>query len=231
MRFRKLPVLLFFIAFIGIAKGQQPILSIDTNALNAIGSVCHLDSSVISVPVTVTNSGTATLYGAIYIDYSIGAQTFSGPDTSGKSFLYPVVPDTLFPAQSTIIGMMFTPGSARIAAGPSVVVIWPRAANAITADSARKTVLFATLSSVYEADKNEVQIYISGQDIVVKNTSENLLKHVRIFDLQGNLLTERDLQLNALIPINKYAAGIYLAEVTFADNSRKAFKVFKTAEQ
>ena len=110
--------------------------------------------------------------------------------------------------------------------GSSAVVIWPISSSAATYDSLTYVVNISDSPlGVPVVSGETLQVFINQQQLYIKSGAKNLLSRVRILDIQGQLLGEHNLSLPSVIPMNGYASGCYLVEVTLTDDTRQIFRV------
>jgi hypothetical protein len=117
--------------------------------------------------------------------------------------------------------------------GTSGVVIWPKALFPLDSvvnisDSLGKTVTVLYPLGLDEIVERNLKVYMSDQQLIIRNNGNYLLQNVKLYDLSGKLLNEEQLTNSGTLNLNQYAEGVYLTEINFADNTRMIFKVFNT---
>jgi hypothetical protein len=230
--------LLPFIAFVifGLSVSAQPALKIAPNALDSLPStITWHGKDTASVPVTVLifNSGDTAFLGALNIMGSVNGAPLSTspnsfPSDSGGIY-YPNDTATVFisPGETIPVSFVFVVDSPPFADGPSVVVIWPVGLGARTIDSASWSLTIQTgTAAINNATTETLKVFVAEQQLWVQCSEQNLLEYVRIYDVNGALMAGEKIGGNITMPMNQYATGMYLAEVTLTDNSRRLFKIF-----
>ena len=232
MKKMKLIVFLVGLFCLGMLKAQVNVLRIDSNFLTNFPNTLHA-GDVFPLNFTIHNDSAFTYNGTIQIGAKINGDSLVA-DTSIQAF-----EDTGFqtnvsiPAHDTIsksliIHVLIPP----FIIGSSGVVIWPiynyHGSLISSIDTIGKSVTILHPLGINEADDKNLKVYLVGGQLTIQGDGEHLLKSVRLYDVEGALLNERPITINGTISMNQFANGIYLAEITFADNTRQVFKVFNS---
>ena len=177
----------------------------------------------------VHNYGTEAFNGSFSLNYIVNDTLYNSTTDSGINF--PSTSLTIGPDSSSVPQQLIIHGNtgAFSIVGSSGVVIWPISLSATTYDSASVVVEVTFPANLNPISSQNLQVYINQQQLVINTNAQNLLKRVRIYDIQGQLLIEQAVSSSKTIPLNKYAAGCYLAEVILNDNSQHVFKVINMA--
>jgi len=212
-------------------------LSINAGALSVIPPTVPLDSSpVFSVTSNIVISDTSSVdyIGKIRFGISVNGTLIANPDTN---FSYtPLDSDFIsahgFITKSLTIRFTSPTQGGVFLVGPAVVVIWPidsaPTPHAHIVDSATASFTITGLAGINDPSLNNVKAYMINSELLIQSDAENTLERVRIFDVSGAVLLDRPAYQNTTIQMDQFASGIYLAEVTLADNRRQIFKVFKS---
>jgi hypothetical protein len=174
---------------------------------------------------TVHNFGTDTFNGSFTLNYTVNDSLYNSASDSGIHF--PGTTLTIPPGGS--VGSqpltIHTNTGAFSIVGSSGVVIWPISASALTYDSAFTSVEVTFPANVNAISSQQLQVFINQQQLFINTDAQNLVKRVRIYDIEGQLLTEQVVSSPAIIPMAKYSSGCYFAEVILNDDSRHVFKL------
>jgi hypothetical protein len=161
---------------------------------------------------------------------SAGPVYSSGPNSTYGISL-PFVLDTI-PGDSTLqLTIQFNFHDPPYKVGPSVVVIWPRAITNLgvtiaNADTVSRYIYIDSLvAALQPTDPGNLKVYLANQQLWIKSEGENPPQRVRIYDILGSLVLEKELPDLNPIPTGQYASGLYFAEVIFAGNERRIFKI------
>jgi hypothetical protein len=225
---RVVKCLLFVIAMwcIAIANAQVD-LRLDSVILGLNTNTIYKDT-VYNLSVSIYNDSATTFTGVISIGAAINGQL---ADTNTIS--YPT--DT---AETITHGSFITRpvilNTASFIVGTSGVVIWPIAVS----NTQHLTVTIAdtiglTLNVLYplgidELSERNLKVYMLGQQLMIKNNGDYLLKNVKLYDVAGKLLLQKEVSVSGMVDMNQYAEGVYFAEINFADNTRAVVKVVNT---
>ncbi|HWB65154.1 MAG TPA: hypothetical protein VG603_16685 [Chitinophagales bacterium] len=217
-------------------------------AFNEAGAQVRLKiDSAFSIYLTPDTVQFGNSYTDSVVIVNVDSVDFIGTITLGASvngIIDPVVTDT---TQSGISASLDTTviaagGSVRkfvhfkfnnpvFLASPSVVVIWPISTNAniTNVDSVSRTFIIEGISPATNLSLNNLKVYIKENELMVQTDNQIWLKRVRIYAVSGTLAEDIAIDGNtAIVPVGMLQSGLYLAEITLADNSRKVFKVIKT---
>jgi hypothetical protein len=216
-------ILLGLVMFIACHVNGQAKLGIQLSNL-----VVSQDSAK-SISFNIVNYGNSQFQGVVSLLYTVngGAVTQSNiSDTSLFQFESGIL--TISPnggsAQETV-QVYTTPQNINI--GTSVVVIWPISQSALTYDSTTTSVQVTPVltSGLKSFADIKTDVFINQQQLFIQTTAENYLKHLRVYNLQGQLLIDQNLASSSALNMDKYSTGCYLVELTFIDNSQKVYKV------
>ena len=229
---RRLRLLLFFaVVFCCItSNGQVNNLRIDS--LNI--PTAHLGDSLATVTVTVHNDSLTSYVGKILFGSRINTDTATIDTLASGAVYYPNYNslDSIGPHNSVVLHLVFHIVNPPFIVGPSGVVIWPIVNNNgsgfISSTDTLRTTLYV-LNPLGEADieGSNLKVFMDEEQLLIQADWDSKLKMVKVYSVNGSLLTERQLSLSTAINMSAYSEGIYFAEVWFADNSRKVIKVFK----
>ncbi|MDB5282387.1 MAG: hypothetical protein JWO06_1462 [Bacteroidota bacterium] len=198
-------------------------LSVSATVLDSLPShTFHLGDTA-DLLITVFNTGNTIFEDSLIIEYSINGVLYSLPnDTSGITYTLDTL--SIYPQNSISKLLHFTFTGPSFYVGPTVVVIWPRSPSAITVDSSSTTLIILPASGIQNIDKGNLKMYLSNGQLWVQ--SDDPLKSIKIYDTRGRAIVQQEISNPATIPMYPYAAGVYFAEVTLADNSRKVVKIY-----
>ena len=215
--------LIVCMAFVGGGIDAQSILGITIDSFPTNGHI----------------GDTATYYGSVFI------HNYSGVAFSDTLALGYSVNGTTYNANNPAVGIYFKRDTAAVSphdsvkksflihftpsifqiVGTSGVVIWPIAPTAVISDSASCQVALDLAAGIAQTDAEKLLVYMEGSQLYLKTDAQNLLKRVRIYASNGQFIEEQSITSSSVIQMDKYATGLYIAQVTFADDSQKAFKI------
>ena len=210
----------------------QVNLRLDSNSLAGLPNTINMGSAYID-SVTIYNDSSAAFLGIINFRANINGDSIIA-DTSQISTLYyshgstidSIAPNGGHITRVLIINVTNPP----FIIGSSGVVIWPIASNSAhfvyISDSISKVISVLYPVGINEVEDTRLKVYLVGQQLTIQTEGVNLLKNVRLYDVAGNLLQENKISASAVINMDRYAAGVYFAEINFADNTRKVVKLF-----
>jgi hypothetical protein len=117
--------------------------------------------------------------------------------------------------------------------GTSGVVIWPIVVSNPSQLTVHVDSIGFTLEVLYplgidELSERNLKVYMLGQQLMIKNNGDYLLKNVKLYDVAGKLLLQKEVSVSGMVDMNQYAEGVYFAEINFADNTRAVVKVVNT---
>ncbi len=115
--------------------------------------------------------------------------------------------------------------------GTSGVVIWPIAVlgTALAPDTTSFQVVLNGAADIAKTDGEKLLVYMVASQLYIKTEGENLLKRVRIYAISGQLIEERSVYSSTIINMGNHPVGMYIAQIMFADDSQKAFKIVNLA--
>jgi hypothetical protein len=212
------------ILFISCQAGAQAKLGITIDSFPT--QITLLDSGTVqNLTMHIHNYGDSLFNNTVSLEYKLNGTLYSA-DTSGQGlYLLPQV-DSIGVGDSILKTLTITYNLAPFyAIGSSAVVIWPISNGAATFDS-----LSYLLQVTFPANANTIpaenlHVFINQQQLFINTNTPNLLSRVRIYDIQGQLLTDRRISSSSIIPMNDYASGCYLIEVILNDDSKQIFKL------
>ena len=224
---RVVKCLLFVIAMwcIAIANAQVD-LRLDSVILGLNTNTIYKDT-VYNLSVSIYNDSATTFTGVISIGAAINGQL---ADTNTIS--YPT--DT---AETITHGSFITRpvilNTASFIVGTSGVVIWPIVVSNPSQLTVHVDSIGFTLEVLYplgidELSERNLKVYMLGQQLMIKNNGDYLLKNVKLYDVAGKLLLQKEVSVSRMVDMNQYAEGVYFAEINFADNTRAVVKVVNT---
>ncbi len=224
--------LLIFIAVMfccGLAKAQVNNLRIGNVAFGPF----HIGDSVI-LNITIHNDSAASYAGRILLGSIVGSDTTRIDTLPSGTIYYPSYNlfDSIRPLDSIVRSLIIRVTDPPFIVGPSGVVIWPIVENHngyfISSTDTLRTILFA-LNPLGVADLGDLnlKVFMDEDQLVIQGEVDSKLKEVKLYNIGGALLAQKALSLSTAIDMTSYSDGVYLAEVWFADNTRKVIKVFK----
>lgn len=199
---------------IEFAAGPTPPVSIDSG-------------QIFSFNVKVRNDSSSVLRAAIEFGYYINDSLYIGSDSS-SGFGYTSFIDTIASGDTTIRTIFANVRGPAFKTGPSVVVIWPIATGNVQTyakDSLYFNLAVTQPSSINDIEDNDVRLWLINKELWLVLRSGVIVSRVRIFDVQGKLIKE-DLSPSNPIPMPSSSTGIYVAEVTYNQNRKKAFRFY-----
>ncbi|MES2621412.1 MAG: T9SS type A sorting domain-containing protein [Bacteroidota bacterium] len=182
-------------------------------------------ATTFSFYVWVINDSAFEYTGQIGFGYKIDTTVYTTSNTT-SGFGYTTSTDTIPPFDTiakSITGYVRLPA---FKTGPSVVVIWPIANGAVATDSLTFNILIGRPQGIEETDTERLQLWVMNSLLHIKRDAEIQLKQVRIYDLLGKEILNRQNPADN-IPLPQTAKGIYLAEVIYNDNQRKLFRFYR----
>lgn len=209
-------------------------------SLPAVGqSSIGFDSSfVITFPDTVIQNDTAGFvvrlknYGPSQIDT---VRIYSGYKNN-QGFISGVAQEAFYtsgsvlaiPPNSTITGravIQFSPN--RFPLGIDVVVIWPKATNAITADTLEFNPLVITPFAAENLLRDYgFKVYPSPFTNLIHIQSTIGAERIRVYNLSGDLIYARE--FDETINLSDLPEATYLLEIAFKNGTRRFVKVIKS---
>jgi hypothetical protein len=112
--------------------------------------------------------------------------------------------------------------------GIDVIVIWPYAPSAMTADSLQFTVYIMDVTGIGNLDVNNlIKFYPnpSSEFISIDNSTGVSIELVNIYDLSGKLVSAS--KGETLINIQNLSAGMYQTDIILTDKKHYKFKIIK----
>jgi hypothetical protein len=229
---KRIKLLVIIIGLMCMAKinAQVVNLRIVSSSLDSLSTVIMGRSD--TVTLTIFNDSSSNYNGFI----SIGSNVNGTVDTLDSLYSGPVY----FPSWADteiIVGhgsisraLVFNVQNPPFIIGSSGVVIWPIAVNSANqvhiSDSLFETITVINPSAVNEVDDKKLKVYVSDQQLIIQEDDQYLLKSAKLYDVEGAFLKEQKISISGLINMEPYAQGIYLVEITYADNARRVIKVF-----
>lgn len=217
-------LLIFLLSAMSQSGSAQSMLHIelDTGSVNP-SSIALGDT--FGVNVVIRNDGPNTVNNPIGFGYSNGSSSTTLSDSlSGVSFN--LITDTIGVGNNVVTRIRVNVSGPFFLAGPSVVVIWPIAPNALAKDSLVMHFVVENSVGINEPDDKNIRAFIWNNNLQVLKQGEIQLKRVRIYDILGKEI------LNQVNPADRtslpdMAPGIYLAEITYNNNQRKVFRFYQ----
>ncbi len=228
----KLLVFIGALFWLGEAHAQGVNLRLDSNSLAALPSEVHLNSSY-TVSIIIYNDSTTTFHGDINFGGTVNGDSLVA-DTSTSSVLqYPTagVAESIPGHGSIVRSLIINVQNPPFIIGTSGVVIWPKASNSTNpfvfiSDTLSRYVTVLYPLGVREISERNLRVYLNGQHLILADDGNYFLKNIKLYDVSGKLLEEQQVSTSGTMDMAQYSAGVYLAEVNFADNTRMIFKVF-----
>ncbi len=225
--FLHLFMLLSFLCFSAKSFAQGPSLGFDTPPVFP-QTIALDDSAGLSVQMGIKNYGTASFLGntPIYIVTKVmSSGLLISRDSSFNS-----IPQATIPSGQVYPFTYYEPyNTGRFAVGIDVVVIWPKAAGVATHDSITYIIQITPAVGLAELlAKNGLSVYPNPcvELLTIANQHpENPIERVRIYDLSGTLLLEKNRTEH--IDLSKIPAAVYMVEVLQKSGMRKVMKVQK----
>ena len=223
---------LVFIAVIfccGLARAQVNNLRIG----NLVFGPVHIGDSDI-VNITIHNDSAVAYGGRILFGSIVGSDTTRIDTLSSGTIYYPGynVFDSIRPFDSIVRSLIIRVTDPPFIVGPSGVVIWPIVKDPngdfISSTDTLRTILFA-LNPLGVADRENpnLKVFMDENQLLIRGDVDSKPGEVKLYSISGALLVQKALSLSTAIDMNSFSDGVYLAELWFADNTRKVIKVFK----
>ena len=223
----------------GSVTAQQDTLRLNPHALDSLPSTTFVlnGTGAANNPsfgiwlYNVSNSTFSdTVSFAFAIDTSgVNSGTYVAPLSDSSGFTFTPQSVTILPHDSILLYSMqlhvFPPD---FVIGSSVVVIWPiisHVGGLVLLDSASAQLTIQAPTGIGTIDAAAVKVYMSGQELLVKNNLINLFGGIRIYNVEGQILTEQRIYQSAEIPMSQYSPGIYMVELTLDNGQRAVYKV------
>lgn len=225
-------------AIAGSASGQGT-LRISPNALDSLRATTFMlgDSFITngadSFGIWVYNTGSTAFADTLSFAYNVTGNgvsaNYSTSAFNGSGISFSPRSVTILAHDSVLLYAMrvyFT--SPVFTIGSSTVVIWPYPyhTNPVIADSASLAVTITQPAGIGGAGLEDIQVYMAGSTLMIRNDGKNLPGRIRIYNSLGELIEEQPLSAYVAIPMEAYTAGIYYTEVILNDNEGRAYKVF-----
>jgi|GEM_PF-1879599 hypothetical protein len=233
---KRIKLLLFIGALFCLSSinGQTVNLRLDSSSLAGLPNIVNLNSAY-HLTIIIHNDSSATYHGDITFGGTINGDSVSA-DTIASGVLYyeSMYQSVTIAGGDTIMReLIINVLSPDFIIGTSGVVIWPKALFPLDSvvnisDSLGKTVTVLYPLGLDEIVERNLKVYMSDQQLIIRNNGNYLLQNVKLYDLSGKLLNEEQLTNSGTLNLNQYAEGVYLTEINFADNTRMIFKVFNT---
>ena len=231
MKRNKLLLLIASLFCVAFANAGNFNLRIDSVLITNLSTVHYKDS--FAVNIIIHNDSTAGYDGQVYIASSVNGDTSTRYDSiPGNPFFYPT-----YAINETIAGGNFVTRSLVIDTknppfiiGSSGVVIWPiMKQNGVlvsSVDSLAFTIRVLYPLAINEPNDKSLKVFVFNRQLVVQSDGEHALKAITLYDVDGKLLYQQAITASEIFSLDGYSNGIYLAEITFADNTHQVFKVF-----
>jgi hypothetical protein len=211
----------------------QADLRLDSVVIGINSSVYK--DSVYNLSVTIFNDSATDFIGVINIGGTINGQPVR--DSVANDAIYyannattDTVPHNSQITRTLVLNLI----NNSFIVGTSGVVIWPIAVS--TTPHLTVTIVDSigfALNILYpvgidELSERDLKVYMSGQRLVIQNSGAYLLKDVKLYDVAGKLLLQKNISVSGMVDMNEYSNGVYFAEINFADNTRAIVKVVNT---
>jgi hypothetical protein len=219
---------LFCVAYV---NAQTFNLRIDSVLISNFSTVHYKDSFAVSI--IIHNDSAAGFNGQVYIGSVVNGDTTNHVDSiPGDAFFYPT-----FALNESITGGNFVTRSLVINAknppfiiGSSGVVIWPiMKQNGVlisSVDSLAFNIQVLHPLGINQPDDKSLRVFVFNRQLIVQSDGEHPLKTISLYDVDGKLLHQQAITASEIFSLDGYSNGIYLAEITFSDNTHQVFKVF-----
>ncbi len=223
MRSVRIPLLLLLISFCALAQGQSSLgfgattFSKDTLFLgDTLFINTYLKNNDVS-PYTDTVAFKLKINGILNVNQNIF------PNPLLNQGLNLAAGDSL---PITLIAVI-TP--AYYLVGPDILVVWPVAnTGGLAHDSIIKQIIVVDHTGLDELTDPHLRLYYRQNLLnIEQNDGYVNLNRVRIFDLQGRELINRQLAGDTNLPFENYPAGFYLAEITYNGTARRIYRFCK----
>jgi hypothetical protein len=205
-------------------------LSAQRLSLQLTGGIAFPDSAQIggptdSIQVLITNTDTINPYtGELYFWYSINGSVQDSSNALGAAISFQKENSVTIGPDSGIVRTIYIDyNPARFSVGPSVVIIWPIALPTILVDSLIGQVTIFPYLGIEKLADNSPELYWANKSLVIQDLNSKL-NRVRIFDLEGRLLIDNQLETSTILPLNGLSRGTYFAEVLYSNNRRKVLQ-------
>jgi hypothetical protein len=123
------------------------------------------------------------------------------------------------------LSVLITP--AYLEVGPDILVVWPMAGDGSAAynNLSKQIVVLEPLGINDGGNGGPVHVFYINERVFIRNMEpENGINRVRIYDLEGRLLTEQ-VPDSGSVPFDHQQRGIYLIEVLCTDGTRRVAKL------
>jgi hypothetical protein len=176
-------ILLFTLFLIACEANAQAILKMESGALNNVPSN-PTDTSHFTLNFKLYNIGNTLYRDTTVFPFIVNGIQYNFPFSIDSGISFTPVADNIPAHDSTTKSITFDFNHPAFMAGPSVVVIWPKAfsTGALTADSLTKTIIITHQgsTSINNPDRDAVSFYSDGQQIFLTSQLKNISGHVRI---------------------------------------------------
>ena len=222
---RRLSVLClaFLFAFMQRSGAQQTLIGFDTT-FNFVTPASVLQGDTASFLVRIKN------YGNFQTDSSL--QVLSG--IMGSGFLnsiaveptFPTLSNTILQPSDTVITRVITNYSAsRFALGIDVVVIWPKAINAITTDSLIYSINVNPNAITEVLNDNGFKVFPNPFSNSITINTSNPVERINLYTASGQLIFSKS--KTETINLSQLENAIYYLELKYKSGTRKRIKVMK----
>lgn len=186
------------------------------------GAVDSFSVWVKNVSATVFND-TLTLISAVRDDVNPSVLNI----VSTYNSFSPVLINTNDSISISLVGV-YTLDTNNYRTGINVIVIWPVAQSAATADSLEFSVYILDDNGIDELDlKQFINTFPnpSTDYITIENNSKISIEEVRIYDISGCLL--EIIKNSSVINTEKWTAGMYLVDIWLENHQKHSVRVIK----
>ena len=223
MRIRNCLLILLITAASGRLSGQT-VLGVTIDSFPS--QILIGDTVLHSGTIFIHNYGTQSFSDTVYLEYKVDGVTYSSNSPGTGIYFRDSVNISPGDSDKKEILIHFTPSIFQTV-GTSGVVIWPISVylNTLPPDTSSFPVVLTYPAGIAQNSDARLLVYMNGALLDIKTTTGNELKRVRIYTINGQLIEDQAVALPASIAMDKYADGMYLAEIIFADDSHKIFKI------
>ncbi len=175
--------------------------------------------------IRIYNDSSAQFLDTLAFNYKIDTTNFAAPTLTGgleyPAFIY----DTIDPFSYIIVDVTAHVDGPAFKAGPSVVVIWPVAPfsqNIYYVNPLIDSFTVFDLTGIDDPQAGTLQLNYHNGNLYLFTEDNNTVNRVRIYDMQGRVITEQ-LSPSNKIPLPPLQAGLYFVEV-LCNNKRQVLR-------
>ena len=236
---KTLRVLIFVVALITCNNLKaQIILSMDTSGFVTLPSYTFHLGDTVRLPVQLTNLGATAISGdTLEFYYQVGGDStpvyIDDNMVSGISYQLDTfyLPTYGFDTSARITrGLRFIFSAPRFAVGTNWITIWPvllHEQGIVVTDTFYGYVNILGPNAIQEPGSENLKVFMYNQQLIITDAGAATPVQLKVYDALGALMLQKQLTGSATIPMDKYAPGVYFAEVTFLDSGRRVVRVVK----